>query len=290
MHIVGYLCEGFGSHVVPNTPPSIPTRRVLNFTSKDGAVLLAKYLEHQATAMQRYCHDELLCGDQSDAFCPRNEKNGETKGISDETNSDHNGCSNSHGRTTNSTAVRVLELGCGTGLAGLAAAFAFGKQRCAQSKASLCSPPQGSRPSNGEGGRVDASGSPAAEGEEVQVVLTDLEYALANARANIARNACSLEDVGAKVDAVELDWCRPLPQEFAGEAGALFAVLAIIVFVHKGLAHRFCFFSKMATCRGKSTRRVGMKGGPSSFWHVPGVSDEKLTTSKDVDALELHVI
>ncbi|CAM9317653.1 unnamed protein product, partial [Scytosiphon promiscuus] len=187
----------------------------------DGSVLLAKYLEHQATAIRHDLrNDHQLCVHWSGTTLPQNGITGhqQSRKFSEETGSDHDRSSKSH-RCARSVAVRVLELGCGTGLAGLAAAVAFGKRRSVgddevQTNADPCPPAHHCHPSEGEGDEVHECVLPAVEGEGVEVVLTDLEYALGNARANIARNAPSLEDLGGKVDATELDWCRPLPQEF----------------------------------------------------------------------------
>lgn len=125
-------------------------------------MLLAKYIEHQVAA--------------------------------DTTNDANTTCG-----TEKERAIRVLELGCGTGLAGLAAAFSMGRRR-------------------GEGGRGTPPQPPVARPlTEVEVVLTDLPYALDNARENIARNAETLAAARGEVAATELDWCRPLPQGLVGE-------------------------------------------------------------------------
>ncbi|CAN0103878.1 unnamed protein product, partial [Hapterophycus canaliculatus] len=233
----------------------------------DGSVLLAKYLEHQATTMRRdFCDEQQSCGDENGTFLPRNEKIGDPQdyGISDETGSNHNRNSNSRGRTARSTtAVRVLELGCGTGLAGLAAAFAFGKQRSVRSKATVCSLPRDSPPPEGEGDGVGERVSPAAEGQGAEVVLTDLEYALANARANIERNASSLEDFGVKVDAMELDWCRPLPQEFVG-GGSFDLILAADVVWLDDLVDPLVRTLERLTARWPCPRTDNIRQRPSS--------------------------
>ena len=117
--------------------------------------------------------------------------------------------------------ARVLELGCGTGLAGLAAAVSFGRRETGENDgervAALPCPPRSSDACDGEGHGSGESVSSPAVGDGVEVVLTDLEYALENARANIERNAPSLEAVGSTVKAMELDWCRPLPDQLTGE-------------------------------------------------------------------------
>lgn len=108
---------------------------------------------------------------------------------------------------------RVLELGCGTGLSGLASAVALGQQLHEDKMASsLCNAPPNERD-----GRMDET---ARARVMVEVILTDLPYALENARANIARNTESLaaEGVDAVVSARELDWLRPVPPELMSES------------------------------------------------------------------------
>eukprot|EP00752_Nemacystus_decipiens_P015743 g14055.t1 len=75
-----------------------------------------------------------------------------------------------------------------------------------------CRPTSAAR---GNDGSIERGSCPMVE-NGVEVVLTDLEYALENARSNIRRNASSLRAVGSTVNAVELDWCHPLPDAFAG--------------------------------------------------------------------------
>lgn len=60
---------------------------------KDGSVLLAKYIEHQVAVDTTDNANSTTCG------------------------------------TEKARAIRVLELGCGTGLAGLAAAFSLGRRQ-----------------------------------------------------------------------------------------------------------------------------------------------------------------
>lgn len=170
-------------------------------------MLLAKYLEYRAVAMRR----------DFDSQRPRRQSRPMSTVI------------NATGFTANSSCkktppvVRVLELGCGTGLAGLAAAFSFGRRKSGDSGTRSRAALTGShhRHSNtGEGEKYGLDGcasSPTVE-YSVEVVLTDLEYALENARANVHRNASSLKAVGSTVKAMELDWCRPLPDVFIGEA------------------------------------------------------------------------
>lgn len=209
--------------VTPNAPeallaPTLPF--VLYFASpscQDGSVLLAKYLEHQAIPMRRDL-DTQRPGRRTrpiSAAPERAESNGDVMNAAavDETN---------HGLGKRARPVaRVLELGCGTGLAGLAAAFSLGTGQSSDSdnegRVALPCPHRHSKFCAGETNElVEGASSPTAE-HGVEVVLTDLGYALENARANIDRNASSLEAVGGTVKAMELDWCRPLPDEFAGE-------------------------------------------------------------------------
>lgn len=150
---------------------------------QDGSVLLAKYIEHQLKAMTSYAR-------RQEAPTQRRPQ--------------HN-TNNNTGRP-----IRVLELGCGTGLAGLAAGFALGRNS-GDGEDHLLSSSRPIRPTEG------AITPPT---KEVEVVLTDLPYVLANTRANISRNAALFEAVGVDVVATELDWCRPLPRGLIGEAAA----------------------------------------------------------------------
>lgn len=178
-------------------------------------MLLAKHLEHQAVAMRRDFDKQRPRGQTrpTSAALERTEIDG---GVFNATDASPD-CSSKKARP----AVRVLELGCGTGLAGLAAAFSFGRRESgdsdSESIAALPCPPQRSDTCGGENiGSVACASSPTVD-DGVEVVLTDLEYALENARSNIHRNASLLKAIGSTVNAVELDWCRPLPDEFAGE-------------------------------------------------------------------------
>ena len=107
-------------------------------------------------------------------------------------------------------ALRILELGCGTGLAGLAAASALGEQL--REEGVIITPPElDIRPAARRNRGV-------AGGESlVEAVLTDLPYALENTRANVARNAEPLDAAGVGLVVRELDWLRPVPQELLGE-------------------------------------------------------------------------
>lgn len=176
-------------------------------------MLLARYLEHQAVTMRRNL-------DNQRSLRP-------TRPISNALEKAEGGLINATGGNTNGFSnkarpvVRVLELGCGTGLAGLAAAFSFGRRESGDSnserESALPCPPRWSNICESEkDASVGSASSPTVEGG-VEVILTDLEYALDNARANVRRNASSLTAVGSTVSAMELDWCRPLPDELAGE-------------------------------------------------------------------------
>lgn len=206
--------------------------------SQDGAVLLAKYLEHQASAIARgsiprhqHQHRHQRRHDFHD---PRRHEtqpdnaerlDGQVDTFLDSNSEKPDNINTPH---EENLTLRVLELGCGTGLAGLAAAVALGKGNHTQrdgvlpyhrhpplqpsqgDQDCLCQQPhQGEHPGKGIIGVREAA---------VEVVLTDLSYALTNARTNIARNAEALEAVGAHVTAIELDWCRPLPPGLVGEA------------------------------------------------------------------------
>ncbi|CAM9401101.1 unnamed protein product [Pylaiella littoralis] len=206
----------------------------------DGAVLLAKYLEHQGVAILRDFDDRCPLRRQTHPLRPEHERfendgvvTSETDDNSSTNNNDDDdaddGSGSGSGKDNRSIAnsetpprLRVLELGCGTGLAGLAAAFSFGSRHDGhdgdgeEGGAALSPHPRHTRPWKGRDDRVTNCAS-GGKTQGVEVVLTDLEYALANARANISRNASSLAAVGSAVKAVELDWCRPLPEELAGE-------------------------------------------------------------------------
>lgn len=213
---------------------------------QDGSVLLAKYLEHQAVGMRRELGLQQPCG-ESHPLPPTHET---AESISD-------GVNDTKDKTRGSNkppVVRVLELGCGTGLAGLAAAFSFGRRgnvdAHGESRAALPPFPQQTQPfeSEEDGVRTCSSSHAVVDGG-AEVVLTDLEYALANARENINRNASSLKAIGGAVKVMELDWCRPLPEGFVGE-------LVAICCASVGMATKMCSFD---------TWRFGLRfGAPSA--------------------------
>ncbi|CAN0199015.1 unnamed protein product [Ectocarpus sp. 4 AP-2014] len=207
----------------------------------DGAVLLAKYLEHRAVTMRRDFREQQPCHSTQPSCChPEGAGDrssvavaaGDSADVNININSNSSsGCKSSNSNISNSSCgscsksvragpIRVLELGCGTGLAGLAAAFAFGRRNSSTSgddngevNPHPPSPCRRGNPLEGENDEgVARCASPPAQ---VAVVLTDLEYALTNARANISLNSSSLEAVGAEVSSMELDWCRPLPRELS---------------------------------------------------------------------------
>lgn len=201
---------------------------------QDGAVLLAKYLEHRAVAMRRDFREQQPCHPtQPSTSHPEGAGVGGSVTIASgdcaDVNINNNGSSGCRSSSSSSNSnkngraapIRVLELGSGTGLAGLAAAFAFGRRHSGTSGGAdgEVSPPRRRRGNLLEGESDEGVArrvSPPAP-VEVEVVLTDLEYALTNTRANISLNSSSLEAVGAEVSSMELDWCRPLPRELSGE-------------------------------------------------------------------------
>lgn len=190
-------------------------RSLLRISCQDGSLLLAKYLEHQGIAMRRD-FDNQRSRRQTRPTSPASERAEGVAGATNTTGGRTESCSK-----RSRPVVRVLELGCGTGLAGLAAAFSFGRAESGdsdnESRGAPPRPPRRSDTCEGEHhGSVECVSSSVVE-DGAEVVLTDLEYALENARGNINHNASSLEAIGSTVKAVELDWCRPLPDEFAGE-------------------------------------------------------------------------
>ncbi|CAM9935168.1 unnamed protein product [Ectocarpus sp. 8 AP-2014] len=204
----------------------------------DGAVLLAKYLEHRAVAIRRDFREQQPCHSTQPSYRhPEGAGDGSSVTVAagdsadvNINNSGSSGCRSSNGNISSSSCssksaraapIRVLELGSGTGLAGLAAAFAFGRRHSGTSgddngEVNHPPPPSPCRRGNPlEGGNDEGVAQCASPPAQVAVVLTDLEYALTNARANISSNSPSLEAVGAEVSSMELDWCRPLPRELS---------------------------------------------------------------------------
>lgn len=180
-------------------------------------MLLAKYLEHQAVAMLREFDNQCPPRTQIHPLSPGHERVANGGVVTRDTA--YKSIDTNNYETP--PRLRVLELGCGTGLAGLAAAFSFGRRHPGlggdggEGKAALPIPPRHHHPFKGQDKEITNCAS-AGEGG-VEVVLTDLEYALTNARANISRNTKSLKAVGSRVKVAELDWCRPLPMEVVGE-------------------------------------------------------------------------
>lgn len=163
-------------------------------------MLLAKYIEHRATEIvdrQEYHHSPNEEREQTRSRVPWEEK--ETSPVR------FAGFSCNAGSPRR--VFRVLELGCGTGLSGLASAVALIQQLLEGTMASSLRNERGDRMAETARGMLE-------------VVLTDLPYALENARANIARNTESLaaEGVDAVVVARELDWLRPVPPELMSES------------------------------------------------------------------------
>lgn len=155
------------------TEESITMGHDQNLFWQDGSLLLAKYIEHQR---------ELWLG--------------------------HHLCEPGFDRPN----LRILELGCGTGLAGISAALSLGRSSSGvQNEKNQKEISRGGSLSNEdlEGGK--------GGGVEVQVFLTDLPYALSNARQNVRRNSASLEATRAEVLVSKLDWTCPVPQEIMGE-------------------------------------------------------------------------
>ncbi|CAM9658989.1 unnamed protein product [Ectocarpus sp. 12 AP-2014] len=221
----------------------------------DGAVLLAKYLEHRAVAMRRDFREQQPChSSQPSCRHPEGTGDGSSVAVAAGDSADVNVNSNSSidcrssnsnisississcSKSVRAAPVRVLELGCGTGLAGLAAAFAFGRRNSSTSgddngevNPPPLSPCRRGNPLEGENDEgVAQCASPPAQ---VAVVLTDLEYALTNARANISLNSSSLEAVGAEVSSMELDWCRPLPSELSDKEAFHLILAADVVWL-----------------------------------------------------------
>ena len=230
----------------PYPPSHFVLARVFCFSlpppPKDGAVFLAKYLEHQSASMIRdirgrqsgresgrqSCRQSRSperrrrrgggeeCAMSGDSGHDKDNDNDDGSNSSDQTDGGTNTDDNSSSSSSSSQPIRVLELGCGTGLAGLAAALSLGRPIPTDNDGTLPLPSQDpdSPTRLAQRGTPPPSPLPTAG---VEVVLTDLPYALTNARANISRNDSALEAAGASVVATELDWCRSLPTGLRGE-------------------------------------------------------------------------
>lgn len=248
---------------------------------QDGAVLLAKYIEHQrGVFLQDHHHHPPP---------PSTAANG------DEDSCNSTPVQGPHQKKQHKP-LRVLELGCGTGFAGIAAAlslgsdpgtasaggqgiarvisgtgacsdsisedsstakpdpctdggvtppisptFLHGRDSAANQRTTQIGPParkdrasvfrERSCENSSKGGRIGLAvgdgrllesapdSSPDFTHTEcgVYVVLTDLGYALGNARSNIEQNRSSIAHRGARVVAAQLDWTKPVPPELVGE-------------------------------------------------------------------------
>ncbi|CBN78475.1 conserved unknown protein [Ectocarpus siliculosus] len=250
----------------------------------DGAVLLAKYLEHRAVAMRRdFCEQQPCHSTQPSYRHPEGAGHGSSvtvaAGDSADVNINNNsssGCRSSNGNISSSSCsssksvraapIRVLELGCGTGLAGLAAAFAFGRRHSGtsgddNSEVNHPPPPSPCRRRNPlEGENDEGVAQCASPPAQVAVVLTDLEYALTNARANTFLNSSSLEAVGAEVSSIELDWCRPLPRELSDKEAFDLILAADVVWL-----------DDLVTPLVRTLERLtaGWPGGGVDAWSAP---------------------
>ncbi|CAN0285622.1 unnamed protein product [Laminaria digitata] len=210
----------------------------------DGAVLLAKYLEHQHAAMIRDIRDrqsgrhntttntnttnntntntttDTTTSPPTNTNITNTNTNTNTNTTTDTTTSrptNTNATTTTTTTTTNSPQpIRVLELGCGTGLAGLAAALSLGQQPNHPNNFKTLPTPSQDPNQKRLAQRGTPSSPPLLPTAGVEVVMTDLPYALTNARSNIARNASVLQAAGARVVATELDWCRSLPTGLRG--------------------------------------------------------------------------
>lgn len=163
-------------------------------------MLLAKYVEHRATEIVNH---------QEDHHHPNEEREQARSRIPWEETDTSNvrfagfSCNAESPRRV----FRILELGCGTGLSGLASTVALGQQLRKDTMASSLRNERGDRIADTARGMLE-------------VVLTDLPYVLENARANIARNMESLatEGIDAVVVARELDWLRPVSPELMSKS------------------------------------------------------------------------
>lgn len=196
-------------------------------------MLLSKYIEHRRQSrLGRHLRSVSGPFDNSWQHQQRRRRQVRQQQQSDNEGVDHNDIfTNSLRRPPARKRLRVLELGCGTGLAGLAAAFSLStgvtptkdenKEASPSSDSQADSPPDSSPDC-----RSDYCG--------VDLVLTDLEYALENARANVERNSSSLTACGASVVTAKLDWTEPLPSDLLGKLASSFSnfvqeVVAVVV-------------------------------------------------------------